>query len=216
MKIKCQFCDKEYSKAGLGTHIWRSHGAGKSHKPRLGAKAWNSGLTAETDHRVATYSKTMVGKCTGFSSTDEGEEIRRQKISVAAQRNGLGGHTSKKQLWFQKADGSVVFLQSSYETKFAMILEDLAVEWTRPVPFQWIDANGKNHRYYPDFKIGNIFVDTKNDYLIEKDAEKIRKVCEQNNIEIHVVPFANITTEFVVRLLRGTNPNGMGIDCVSC
>jgi len=32
-KIKCKFCDKKYSKRGMHTHVWRTHGAGKDHEP---------------------------------------------------------------------------------------------------------------------------------------------------------------------------------------
>ncbi len=31
--IRCQHCGIEKSKNGIGTHIWREHGAGKNHNP---------------------------------------------------------------------------------------------------------------------------------------------------------------------------------------
>ena len=181
----------------MATHVWRTHGNGTEHKPRLGAEAWNTGLTKESDPRVAGYSTTMIGKCTGLAATQEAEENRRAKLSISARKNQLGGHTSKIQIWFEKKDGSSVHLQSSYEVSFAMLLEEHNIDWSRPSPLQWIDVHGKSHRYYPDFQIGDVFVDTKNAYLIVKDADKIRRVCEQNNVVIHVVPFEHITADFV-------------------
>lgn len=198
MKIKCKLCSKEYSQHGMGTHMWRTHGDGTQHKPRLGAKAWNNGLTKETDQRVADYSTNMAGKCLGIGSTPEKEKARRAKLSVAAHKNGLGGHTSKIQIWFEKKDGSSVYLQSSYEVAFAKLLEECNIIWSRPGSLQWIDQNGKSHRYYPDFQIGNVFVDTKNSYLIVKDTDKINRVREQNNVVIHVVSIDNITADFVI------------------
>lgn len=65
-KIKCQYCDKEFSINGIGTHIWRKHGKGVNHNPNKGFEdgtrnSWNKGLTKETDERVKqiadTYSK---------------------------------------------------------------------------------------------------------------------------------------------------------------
>ena len=37
-KYKCPECDKEYSIKGIGNHIWRAHGEGKSFSPNEGYK----------------------------------------------------------------------------------------------------------------------------------------------------------------------------------
>lgn len=58
MKIKCELCDKEYSKKGMGTHVWRTHGEGKTFNSNnigylIGTKiAWNKGKTKDTDDTV--------------------------------------------------------------------------------------------------------------------------------------------------------------------
>ena len=120
--------------------------------------------------------------------------------SAAPIERELGGHTSKKQIYFEKKDGNVVYLQSSYEIRFAEILEQLDIVWERPPPFKWVDDVGVNHRYYPDFKIGDIFIDTKNDFLVIKDARKIELVKEQNNIDLRIVVNNQITKEYVESL----------------
>ena len=61
----------------------------------------------------------------------------------------------------------------------------------------YIGSDGKNHRYYPDFKIGDIYVDTKNDYLAITDLPKINAVREQNQINLMIVTEENITKEFI-------------------
>ena len=63
-KVKCPYCGKEYSKKGIGTHIWRVHGKGKEHNPNKGFEngtrvTWNKGLTKETDDRVKSYGETI-------------------------------------------------------------------------------------------------------------------------------------------------------------
>ena len=64
-KYVCPECGKEYSKNGIGTHIWRNHTEeGKQFNPNKGFKdrtriAWNKGLTEETDERVRKYVKTL-------------------------------------------------------------------------------------------------------------------------------------------------------------
>lgn len=64
-KYICPHCGKEYSKNGIGTHIWRNHTEeGQKFNPntgtydRTGRVAWNKGLTKETDERVRRYGKT--------------------------------------------------------------------------------------------------------------------------------------------------------------
>jgi len=63
-KYRCPHCNKEYTKKGIGTHIWRSHGEGKNFTGNnKGFKdgtrsAWNKGLTKDTDDRVKNYGET--------------------------------------------------------------------------------------------------------------------------------------------------------------
>jgi hypothetical protein len=88
-----------------------------------------------------------------------------------------------------KNDGTKVYLQSSYEIQYAMFLESQETKWIRPNPLRWIDEDGISHRYYPDFYLidSNLYVDTKNDYLIKKDEDKIERVRSQNNVAILVI-----------------------------
>lgn len=127
------------------------------------------------------------------------DEVKK-RLSAIAKKRGLGGHTSKRKLNFVKRNGEVVYLQSSYEIKFAEILEQLNINWTRPPPLNWIDNHGDSHKYYPDFLIKDIYIDTKNSYLIEKDQDKIKAVREQNNIDLRVVPYESITEQFIMSL----------------
>ena len=76
------------------------------------------------------------------------------------------------------------------------ILEKLNIDWSRPAPFKWYDSFGTNHRYYPDFQVGEVYIDTKNSYLAEKDAEKINRVREQNQIDLRIVLNENITEKY--------------------
>ena len=129
-----------------------------------------------------------------------GDETR-VKLSQHAIKNGLGGHTSKKKIYFNKNNGEVVYLQSSFEVRFAEILENLCIAWERPAPMMWVDDNNVTHRYYPDFKIDDVYVDTKNEYLAIVDLPKINKVREQNNINLHIVLEEQITEQYVKMLV---------------
>lgn len=122
----------------------------------------------------------------------------KKKLSDAAIKNNFGGNTSKIRIWYKKKNGSEIWLQSSYELKFAELLDELNLEWSRPKPFIWIDENNKQHRYYPDFKVNNTYYDTKNDYLAIKDKNKIDCVIQQNNINLIIVKYNEINKDFIL------------------
>ena len=124
----------------------------------------------------------------------------KEKLSRIAKDRGLGGPTSKQKIWFLKADGTEVFLQSSYEFRFAKLLEKFKICWTRPEPLGWVDEKGVSHKYYPDFQVGDVYYDTKNSYLAVKDAPKIKAVCEQNKIDVRVVLDEDINDEYMKAL----------------
>lgn len=151
---------------------------------------WNVSPSTETRQKI---SNALKGKT-------KSAEFKKLMSSIAKDR-GLGGNTSKKRLEFLKKDGSSVYLQSSYEIEFANILEELDIEWSRPSPFKWVDENGDDHRYYPDFKVGGIYIDTKNDYLAIVDLPKINAVKEQNNIDLRIVTKDKINKEYVKSLV---------------
>lgn len=54
----CPECGKAFKLLGIKGHYWRAHTeAGKNFKPTLGKKAWNAGLTEESDERIAKSRK---------------------------------------------------------------------------------------------------------------------------------------------------------------
>ena len=60
---KCPHCSKEYSKSGIGPHIWRSHTEeGKKHKRTLSKIVfipWNKGLTKETSEKIKESAENL-------------------------------------------------------------------------------------------------------------------------------------------------------------
>ena len=122
-------------------------------------------------------------------------------MSIKQKERGLGGHTSKQRLYY-KHKGNVVYLQSSYEIKLAQILDDYDIEWIRPTPLIWSNESGE-HRYYPDFYLPehHIYIDTKNNYLMQKDKEKIENVSFQNNVKILMIGQNQINIDYIKRII---------------
>ena len=60
--IKCDFCDKMFSKYGIKNHISVVHEGKYEYVRHFGKRdsdPWNKGLTSETDERIKLYSKKI-------------------------------------------------------------------------------------------------------------------------------------------------------------
>lgn len=112
-----------------------------------GRANWSKGKTRADDPRIKG----------GPASTLEKEELRRQNISRTMKERGLGGYQpnsgrSRKE-WYDSPIAGRVFLQSSYEVRYAKILDIRGVLWEKnwqsfPYVFE-----GKDCRYIPDFRL---------------------------------------------------------------
>lgn len=83
--VKCEFCDKMFSKYGIKNHINIVHNGKIEYVQHFGKRKsdpWNKGLTIDTDERIKLYSQkisdTLIGK-PGRKHTEETKE----KISKA-------------------------------------------------------------------------------------------------------------------------------------
>lgn len=143
-------------------------------------------VSEETRRKLSEHAK-------GRKHTEE----YKKKMSELAKKNGFGGwHTSRS------IEYNGIKLDSTYEVTFAKDLDNNNIKWERPKPFLY-KLNGIEHRYYPDFFLPdyNVFVDTKNDYLIHRvnpkfgitDVEKIHLVEQQNNIKIYILDKNNLS-----------------------
>ena len=217
-KYICPHCGKEYTKYGIGHHIWRNHTEeGQKFDPNKEIKngtrkAWNKGLTKETDERVRKGYETLKRRIENHEHTYKGHphsEKTKKHLSECAKKRKLGGWYSSKRIEYNG-----VILQSTYELEFAKDLDKNNISWIRPDFFLY-KLNGKEHRYYPDFYIEslNVYVDPKNDFLINNDnqrlgvsdKEKINLVEKQNNIQIIILTKDELTYSDLLKKLKQNN-----------
>lgn len=68
-----------------------------------------------------------------------------------------------------------VMLDSSWELALAMRLDELQIKWERPEPLKWVDKNGDEHNYFPDFYLEkyDLYLDPKNQAAYQNQKEKI-------------------------------------------
>lgn len=177
----------------------------------IGHKAWNKGLTKDTDERIRKsaeifskrYKGTELGKLRlGHPCSEE----HKAKMRDIAFRRHLGGwHTSRS------IEYNGIKLDSEYELMVAKELDSNGIKWERPSYFLWTDDSGIEHRYYPDFylKEYEVYLDPKNDYLINNksarfgitDREKISIVEKQNGIRILILDKDHLLWENIQKLL---------------
>lgn len=133
---------------------------------------------------------------TGRKHTPETiEKIRSHALGSKHQR------VCKKTVEYIRMDGTIVKMDSQWEIKLAQILDSMNVEWTRPDPITWVDGNGVEHHYFPDFYLPavNLFLDPKNSYAREQQAEKINALMKQYN-NIVILTENDICAEFIATL----------------
>lgn len=77
---------------------------------------------------------------------------------------------------YVKLDGTIVKLDSSWETELATRLDYLSIDWVRPeLPLLYVDNTGKNRKYFPDFYLTgyDLYLDPKNPYAFKVQRDKI-------------------------------------------
>lgn len=132
------------------------------------------------------------------------KECRSKHYSIAASassRNNpnCGGKRNSFRISYIDSFGSACTLDSTYEFRFANILDKLQINWIRPKHLWYIGQDNLKHRYHPDFFLPdyNIYFDPKNDYLIQQDEWKINQVQNENGVRVVVVSETNLTSDFV-------------------
>lgn len=212
-KYICEYCKKICkNKNSYSQHIIRCKfnenriNVYRENFNKRGRIAWNKGLTKETDKRILIQSSTYkqnqtLGKHKSHIKQYFSKE-RRQHLSEVAIRRGLGGVRQTKKILYKG-----VKLGSTYEVELAKDLDANNIKWNIPKRIKYFDLNNKLHYYSPDLYLPdyNIYLDPKNDFLINninprlgyKDSDKIKWVCEQNNIKIFILNKNQLTWKYI-------------------
>jgi len=174
---------------------------------RIGVKAWNKGLTKETNEilkkqadnlRNKYISGELINPNKGKIKTDSEKEIDRQAALKSNHQR-----VCKKTVEYICLDGSIVKLDSSWEVRLAKLLDENSIKWVRPKPLPWIDKKGIKHNYFPDFYLleYNVFLDPKNDYAIEVQRDKLKALSEQYD-NIIIMKEKDINIDFILKLSK--------------
>ena len=186
--LVCIFCQNSFkNKGGLGSHepfCQKNPNRKKRQRSNLagakkGSTPWNKGKSSFDDHRIKPgWNKGLTGVSTGKALTPELEEERRKKISETMKKNPAAGGYRKgsgvgKGCWHESPFAGRIYLDSSFELRFAKCLDAAGISWERNKEKFLYVHEGKTRYYIPDFKINDFFIEVKG-YVTNKDNSKWR------------------------------------------
>jgi hypothetical protein len=197
----CKYCGKQCkNKNSLVQHEIRC----KENKHRISTKgnrvphrAWNKGLTKETDERVKHQSESISNSyktskitnwCQGLNKgNDNRVKVLAEKSSktiLCKVRDGSWHHSFRKS---KSAEYKGVKFHSNWEVEFAKFLDNNNIIWKRPTEkFEYIFLDKKIHYYTPDFYLPafDLYIEIKG-YPTDKDFLKWEHFPKDKTLDIY-------------------------------
>jgi hypothetical protein len=184
---------------------------------------YDTGLTIKqlaTKHGMATRSFVQASKRGDFKTRNPSQAKKlkhangyvihfsaatRAKLSASAARRMHERKISSKRFLHNG-----IVLESTWEKQVAESLDASSIRWTRPAPLLYQDGLSER-RYFPDFYLPdfNVYLDPKNDYLRAKDAPKLAKVLEGNNVRLFVLSKEQLSWHIIQQLISVDPAGGL-------
>ncbi len=107
----------------------------------------------------------------------------------------MGRKRKKKKLWskqskYKRKDGSVVIMDSTWETVMAMRLDELNVKWERDenMKLEYRSKTGRKRNYIPDFYLPDydVYIEVKG-YWTDAAKYKMKDVQKRNPVKILIL-----------------------------
>jgi very-short-patch-repair endonuclease len=185
LNMKCKYCSKEYSNKGIGTHIWRKHGAGVAWKKcNENRVAWNKGLTKKTDKRVAKAGKTLSLRWKKCGCPLVGRQLleeHKKKVSegmIRAHKEKRAWNIGKSR-WNNKPSYPEIFFSrviqnefkdKNYKIEYPLSIYSLDFAW--PHKKKTIEIDGAQHSRFEEYKKR----DRRKTALIKKEGWKVLRI----------------------------------------
>ena len=199
---KCNF----HIKASVEKHINSCDGRGPRRKIKRGkAGGWNKGINYIEKYGIDWYNDYVNKLSNGVKeSYDRGdrkeidENSRRDKISKRMKE--VGGGYRKGSGRGKKGRYKGYWCDSSWELAWVIYNIEHQIKFKRNTKGFKYNFKGKEHKYYPDFKIGDTFFEIKG-YVTEQSISKIDgfkskiEVIDKNKIK----PFLKYVIEKYVK-----------------
>ena len=130
--------------------------------------------------------KGKPGTFLGRTHTEKSKQLMKEKALASPHRRLRKGMVEYKG----------IMLDSSWELELAKRLDELEIEWIRPEPIKWIDAEGITHNYFGDFYLTehDLYLDPKNPQAIRVQKEKLDCLLTQHKNIIIIDSLENCKT----------------------
>ena len=169
--------------------------------------------TAKKNYEKEPVHCVICGSCLLFSSrhVKTCSDICRSRLSSKKQKALKYRRIRKNPITYTTKDGKDVTLDSTYELKVAVELDKNNILWERPKPLQYTDELKDERYYYPDFYLSeyDVYLDPKNDFLIQHDTDKIKRAKIFNSVRIIILNKNQLKWEVIKELVgvEGIEPS---------
>jgi very-short-patch-repair endonuclease len=215
-KIICTECGKAYSPKGIGTHIWRAHGEGKSFDPNKGyndgtRSAWNKGLNKDNNESVKLYSNSLKGRepwMKGKSHTEESKKLMSESAKESFRQGNHSSWTTRKnrsyaEKYFETvlSDNAISDYEIEYPIKIDNTKSSYFLDFYFPSKKLNLEIDGSQHNY-PD----RIESDIKRDnYLKDKGITvfRIKWVSPSKNKDFLEIQFKEFLKVYAGMVFNG-------------
>lgn len=154
-------------------------------------------------------SERMMGNTIASGSGDKRREEFR--LGIRSPNKLPAGAYRGKNIIYESWIAGRVRLHSSYEHRFAQILDDAEIPWIRPIkPLPYISTDdGLYHNYFPDFLLDKtLYIEIKPEDFFDSYQSKYQAVVKENRILLGMVG------ETVINALERNPYNFMGVKYV--
>jgi hypothetical protein len=163
--VECKYCSINIKPLGRSAHeryckqnpdrLTKGFGGQKK-----GCVTWNKGKTTpqEVKDKISNSNK---GKSIGRSLTEEGEVLRKLRISKSMKKNPNAGGIRKGSGFGKKGYYMGIWCDSTWELAFVIYNLEHSILFVRNQEGFEYTFKGKICKYYPDFIIDNIYYEIK-------------------------------------------------------
>lgn len=181
--LYCKHCELSYEDLNWGERANHSRWCDKNPKREQYLKntaRMRAGINEESKkkqalgiskaHAAGKYAHVRLPSFSGKTHTEETKKLISEKARASKHRRLMRNVRP-----YIKKDGSEILLDSSWEEALAKRLDELDIEWTRPLPIQYMAEDNKIRNYFPDFYLPayNLFLDPKNPAAINAQKNKL-------------------------------------------
>jgi len=179
----CPYCEREFTRQGINTHIWRMHGEGKNFDPNRGYKTgerivWNKGLTEETSDIIKKKSdalslryknKELIQSIKGKKQTKETKNKISKSMKEYLDKNPDKvpfklNHSSK--ISYPEKYFKLVFFKENIDLKYHLQVNRFELDFYNEEKKRYVEIDGEQH-YKKDKLIDKDIVRT--NFLQEKE-----------------------------------------------